>query len=219
MTHIAPLPQVAIVSSDLKLRRVLALEASRIAQVASFSEVDCFLAARRDPIAALVLVVDQRWKADRFRDAFASDTLVPILSLCAEPWPDVINCAHELGWRLLCQPLDGDRFGRYLQSLVGGKLLRDHRLSAALQEMSMRWSLTARQSEVLSLALHGERPGAIADALGVSHSTFRSHSRGLLLKSGTSTIAMAAHRVLLRALEMRTSGSGATRTGSHETHP
>lgn len=195
-------PLVAILSSDLRLRRSFALEASRFARVHSACSGDDSSSSTKAELSAAVVVVEHSEQMRGYVDTWGPDEFVSMLVVAMNPCASVINEAHDLGWRLLCQPLELECFGRALQAILAASQHRDRRLAAALEDMAIRWGLTARQTEVLSLALRGERPRQMADQLGVARSTCRTHSRSLLLKSGTSSLALAAHRVLLRALEM-----------------
>jgi DNA-binding CsgD family transcriptional regulator len=90
--------------------------------------------------------------------------------------------------------------------------LRRDELRDKLKQVSLRFSLTPRETETLRLLSEGHSPSQIAEATGIRITTVRSHLSNVLAKTGTGRQAQLL--ALVAKTESRPPGPGALAGGS-----
>jgi DNA-binding NarL/FixJ family response regulator len=125
---------------------------------------------------------------------------IPILVLTAAHDPEIINRAHSMRAEFVCKPF-------YFENLLQFMRRTLHRRSPALSEklassvsvIAREHHLSAREAEILALAVDGIPRSHIARALGISENTIKTHIRSLLDKLGHLVLSDAVWWVRSRA--------------------
>ena len=131
------------------------------------------------------------------------DFLVPeVRSTLTERWPEYLSLGRHAGFFKLALPDGSVRDTMYssIANVTPGRHLTVYLLDDKNQNASGRSSpaLSPRQRDVIALVAEGLTSNAIAERLGVSPETVRTHLRNARLKLGASTKAQAVAIAMLR---------------------
>jgi DNA-binding NarL/FixJ family response regulator len=92
------------------------------------------------------------------------------------------------------------------------------RARMAAAELARSAGLTAREAQVLQLVVEGTPRAVLAQRMGVSNNTLKTHVRGVLGKTGEPNLD-ALHRTLLMSTGLLATGPDALAGGDHERFP
>lgn len=111
-----------------------------------------------------------------------------ILVLTGSNEPATINRAHALGAEYVCKPYFRDNLRAFLTRL-SPRPQPGEDLSGAVDRVAERFSLSARERQILELAVSGVPRSRIAEVLKVSENTVKSQIRSLLQKTTCDTVS------------------------------
>jgi DNA-binding NarL/FixJ family response regulator len=126
--------------------------------------------------------------------------LLPVLVLTARAEPELINRAHGLRAEYHCKPTHRSSLRGFLRRAVAFERVEDVRISWAIDEMSRRNRLSAREVDLLVAAVAGVPRKTLSDELGISENTLKTQVRGVLRKCDVSTLEELARATLQVAI-------------------
>ncbi len=119
--------------------------------------------------------------------------LTPAMVLTADQDPDIINAVQRLRAEFVCKPDCTDNLRDFARRVAIARTSseRDSRFRAAIDAFAERFSLSPRESQIVSLATDGVPRGHIADVIGVSENTIKTQIRSLLTKANCNSLSDA----------------------------
>lgn len=126
--------------------------------------------------------------------------LLPILVLTGRAEHELINAAHALRAEYHCKPTHRSALRGFMRRAVAFERVEDLRISWAVDEMSRRNQLNARDVDLLIAALAGTPRKTLADELGISENTLKTQVRHVLRKCSATTLEDLARATLQLAI-------------------
>jgi len=127
---------------------------------------------------------------------------IPVLVLTGSNDPATINRAHSLRAEFVCKPFFAENLAQFVQRTLSGPApSAKDRLAATIAGIARDCHLSARETQILSLAVEGIPRSHIAEALGVSENTIKTQIRSLLDKIGQDALSDAVWWVRSKASE------------------
>jgi len=127
---------------------------------------------------------------------------VPVLILTGSNDPATINRAHALRAEFVCKPFFAENLAQFVQRALSMRPpATQDRLSTTISAIARDCHLSARETQILSLAVEGIPRSHIAEALGVSENTIKTQIRSLLDKIGQDALSDAVWWVRSKASE------------------
>ena len=127
---------------------------------------------------------------------------MPVLILTGANDPATINRAHALRAEFVCKPFFAENLAQFVQRALSGRdAATKDRLAATIAAITRDCHLSARETQILSLAVEGIPRSHIAEALGVSENTIKTQIRSLLDKIGQDALSDAVWWVRSKATE------------------
>ena len=117
---------------------------------------------------------------------------VPVVVLTAHLAPQLVNTAQELGAEYVSKNDCGPNLKLIARQLLVQEHVSDERIRSFVNQFSLRYKLSPRQSEVVALAVRGMRNRHIAEKLRMSPNTLKRHIDNILVKSGERNLANIA---------------------------
>jgi FixJ family two-component response regulator len=189
-----PEPIVFVIDDDRMIREGLqSLIKSVGLRVETFASAQDFLVAKR-PDAPACLILDVRMPGlnglDLQRKLSEADVRVPIIFITGHgDIPMSVRAMKEGAQEFLTKPVRGqDLLDAVQKAIAGDRGLRKER--AELSEIRARFeSLTPREKEVLDLVVAGLLNKQIADELGTSELTIKTHRAHVMEKTQADSLA------------------------------
>jgi FixJ family two-component response regulator len=189
-----PEPIVFVIDDDRMIREgVQSLIKSVGLRVETFSSAQDFLVAKR-PDAPACLILDVRMPGlnglDLQRKLSEADVHVPIIFITGHgDIPMSVRAMKEGAQEFLTKPVRGqDLLDAVQKAIAGDRDVRKER--AELSEIRARFeSLTPREKEVLDLVVAGLLNKQIADELGTSELTIKTHRAHVMEKTRADSLA------------------------------
>lgn len=189
-------PRIFIVDDDPDVRRGLALLlATENLAADTYASADAFWTTHASAAGALFgcLILDMRMPGmsglelqDRLH---AAGSALPIVFLTAHgDVPQAVAAMHAGAADFLLKPVDGEQLLQRIAHLLAAETVRSARCAAQAAHLARLARLSAREKEVLHLALVGHSNPAIGLALGLSHRTVEAHRSRLLLRLEASSV-------------------------------
>src|SRR5271155_368170 len=187
-------PVVFVIDDDRMVREGLqSLIKSVSLRVETFSSAQEFLTAKR-PDAPACLVLDVRMPGlnglDLQRKLSDADVHIPIIFVTGHgDIPMSVRAMKEGAQEFLTKPVRGqDLLDAVQKAIAGDRVLRKER--AELNEIRTRFhALTPREKEVLNLVVAGLLNKQIADELGMSELTVKTHRAHVMEKTQAESLA------------------------------
>jgi FixJ family two-component response regulator len=187
-------PIVFVIDDDRMVREGLqSLIKSVSLRVETFSSAQEFLTAKR-PDAPACLVLDVRMPGlnglDLQRKLSDADVHIPIIFITGHgDIPMSVRAMKEGAQEFLTKPVRGqDLLDAVQKAIAGDSVFRKAR--AELNEIRTRFdSLTPREKEVLNLVVAGLLNKQIADELGMSELTVKTHRAHVMEKTQAESLA------------------------------
>jgi DNA-binding NarL/FixJ family response regulator len=155
----------------------------------------------RPDVAVVGLDLAERGQGAQLVDRLVKRTpSLPVLVYTGAREEHVLRRALSIGARgLLTKTATTHELRAALDAVASGHSYLDHRLSPlVLSTARSAGRLSAREREVLTLLAHGSSGESIAEQLGLSPETVRTHVRNAMDKLGARTRAHAIMLALLR---------------------
>jgi two-component system vancomycin resistance associated response regulator VraR len=115
--------------------------------------------------------------------------ITPMLILTGHAEPEFINRAHSLRAEYVCKPFFQDNLKEFLRRVVQAPNDDQWKLSQTTQDFATKFSLSMRETEIVSLACTGVPRSHIAEVLGVSENTIKTQVRSILDKTRQSSLS------------------------------
>ncbi len=125
---------------------------------------------------------------------------IAVLVLTSSTQPRVVNNSFLLGASFLSKPTTEESLQVFARKAIAAEGVDDTRVLRVLERVAEEWSLTDRESELLTLAVTDRPRGDLAAALGVSENTAKTQIKNLLRKSSARNLDHVVRVVLRRAL-------------------
>lgn len=116
---------------------------------------------------------------------------LPILVLTGMLDPRKINRAQLLGVSYVVKPDFEDNLGLFLRQVTAVGAPGHIDIEAKLAQVSRKFRLSSRETQILAAAARGIPRARLADVLGTSENTIKSQIRSLLDKTRTSNLSEA----------------------------
>lgn len=126
--------------------------------------------------------------------------LLPMLLLCTQPTPEVINGAQLLRAELLCMPAAGNQLADFASRAHRAGRLTKSQLEQYLEELQHRKGLAERHVALVPHVLGEETAEQAKRRLGLDDDAFARNLRGLLKKCRTRSAEGLAKTVMREAL-------------------
>jgi DNA-binding NarL/FixJ family response regulator len=123
-----------------------------------------------------------------------------VLVLTGNTQPRIVNNSFLLGASFLTKPTTEESLEVFARKALATEGVEDTRILRVLEIVAAEWSLTDRESELLTLAASDRARADLAAALGVSENTAKTQVKNLLRKAGARNLDHAVRIVLRRAL-------------------
>ena len=120
------------------------------------------------------------------RDRFPQ---VPAILVSETMTREVVNRAAMLGSSIIGKPFGESELSPFLQRVVAGQHGLTDEFSERLGQVSRSWKLSPREHEILVWHLVGGSRLTYLKRSGVAESTFKTHVKRMLTKSGASSLA------------------------------
>ena len=115
---------------------------------------------------------------------------LPILVLGSSDEPELVNRAFELQVGFLVTTPDLDhQLTAFLRRVASHQVYVEQARHIALETFATEVGLSIREAEVLAAAESGVPRGRIADTLGISENTVKTHVRSILRKTNHSSLS------------------------------
>jgi DNA-binding NarL/FixJ family response regulator len=129
-----------------------------------------------------------------------STSELPVLVLTACHDPVVVNRVHTLRAELVCKPFLRENLVQFAQRVVNSRPpALQARLTSVVADVAREYHLSARESQILGLAVDGVPRRHLARTLGVSENTIKTQVRSLLDKLGQVVLSDAVWWIRSRA--------------------
>lgn len=137
------------------------------------------------------------------RLARARDARLSILLFTGRDDRQLANAAQLVGAEFLYKPATPESVGAFITRALGRRDSGPDAIEQAAQAVAKAAGLTRAEHEVLLEAARNPLREDLAERLGISKNTLKSHVRHLLSKTGDDTLAAAVWVVMERALRER----------------
>lgn len=189
---------VFVVDDDAAVRDGLAelLESDSL-RVETFESAEAFLKAF-DPSRAGCAVLDIRMPAMSGlalqEELHRRESLLPVIFLTAfGDIPMTVTAMQAGAVDFLTKPVDGEQLLDRIHVALALNLKNRERAALHQSSRDKLAQLTARERDVLALAIAGHQNKEIARLLGISFRTVEVHRSRILLKTGMNTLLGVAH--------------------------
>jgi len=203
---------VLVVDDDEGARRLLArfLRQQRPVRAAATAEEAIAQIGAHDDWAGFLVDVslgsNERGGLDVLSAARRVFPSVPAAVVSASTDRDVINRATALSASYICKPFGAEELTAFLLRVTAADTGLDDALENRLAELSRRWGLLPRESDLLAWLVAGKSREAYVERAGITTVVWRSAIGGLLAKAGyarTGDLVLAVLREELRARTQR----------------
>ncbi|MBX3181334.1 MAG: helix-turn-helix transcriptional regulator [Polyangiaceae bacterium] len=143
--------------------------------------------------------------------------LLPLLVIVPADRPDQINLAQSLRAECLLSPIGQVDLELFFQHAKRFGPVTDHALSGYLARLRVECGLTARERDLLAASITQTPRTELLTRFGISEHTLKSQVRGLLRKTGHSSLD-ALMRAVLRELLDQAHRPAAARSEAHPSH-